>query len=110
MRGSSSLRLGRRPLHPREGFEVGFPGGTYNHLFYVADVDAHGPVMNGELHGALDATDFMIVFPLHGDRYARHIGTMRTDDTLQRDDLSWNDVSQCVFEWLPIDIERVRWF
>jgi 2-polyprenyl-6-methoxyphenol hydroxylase-like FAD-dependent oxidoreductase len=94
----------------REGLHIGFPGGTYNHLFYVADVDAHGPVMNGELHGALDATDFLIVFPLKGDRHARLIGTMRTDDTRERDDLSWNDVSQRVFEWLPIDIERIRWF
>jgi 2-polyprenyl-6-methoxyphenol hydroxylase-like FAD-dependent oxidoreductase len=94
----------------REGLQIGFPGGTYNHLFYVADVDAHGPVMNGELHGALDVTDFLIVFPLKGDRHARLIGTMRTEDTRERADLSWDDVSQRVFEWLPIKIERVRWF
>jgi 2-polyprenyl-6-methoxyphenol hydroxylase-like FAD-dependent oxidoreductase len=94
----------------RDGLQIGFPGGTYNHLFYVADVDAHGPVMNGELHGALDATDFLLVFPLKGDRHARLIGTMRTDDTGERADLSWNDVSQRVFEWMPIEIERVSWF
>jgi 2-polyprenyl-6-methoxyphenol hydroxylase-like FAD-dependent oxidoreductase len=94
----------------REGLQIGFPGGTYNHLFYVADVDAHGAVMNGELHGALDATDFLIVFPLKGDRHARLIGTLRTDDTRERADLSWNDVSQRVLEWMPIDVERVRWF
>jgi 2-polyprenyl-6-methoxyphenol hydroxylase-like FAD-dependent oxidoreductase len=38
----------------REGLRIGFPGGTYNHLFYVADVDARGAVMNGELHGGFD--------------------------------------------------------
>ena len=43
----------------RESLAFGFPGGTYNHLFYVADVDARGIVMNGELHGALDSTDFL---------------------------------------------------
>ena len=63
----------------REGLRIGFPGGTYNHLFYVADVDARGTVMNGELHGALDTTDFLIVFPLKDDRRARLIGTVRTD-------------------------------
>src|SRR5947209_18664563 len=28
----------------------GFPGGTYRQLFYVADVDAAGAAVNGELH------------------------------------------------------------
>jgi hypothetical protein len=32
---------------------------AYDHLFYVADVDARGAVMNGELHGALDTTEVM---------------------------------------------------
>ena len=36
----------------RDTLQVGFPGGTYAHLFYVADVDAGGPVMNGEIHVA----------------------------------------------------------
>ena len=42
----------------REELQIGFPGGTYDHLFYVADVDARGAVMNGELHGALDSDRF----------------------------------------------------
>ena len=68
----------------REGLQIGFPGGTYNHLFYVADVDARGAVMNGELHGALDTTDFLIVFPLKDEGRARLIGTVRTDAEHQR--------------------------
>ena len=27
----------------REALKIGFPGGAYTHLFYVADVDASGP-------------------------------------------------------------------
>jgi 2-polyprenyl-6-methoxyphenol hydroxylase-like FAD-dependent oxidoreductase len=94
----------------RETLRIGFPGGTYNHLFYVADVDARGAVMNGELHGALDATDFLIVFPLKDDGRARLIGTVRTDAEDRHDDLSWDDVSQRVIEWMRIDVERVHWF
>ena len=30
----------------REKLGTGFPGGTYSHLFYVADADGSGPVMN----------------------------------------------------------------
>src|SRR5258708_30088184 len=76
----------------REGLQIGFPGGTYNHLFYVADVDARGAVMNGELHGALDTTDFLLVFPLEDNGRARLIGTLRTDPGHRDDHLSWNDV------------------
>jgi 2-polyprenyl-6-methoxyphenol hydroxylase-like FAD-dependent oxidoreductase len=94
----------------REGLRIGFPGGTYNHLFYVADVDARGRVMNGELHGALDTTDFLIVFPLKDEGRARLIGTMRTSAEHQRDDLTWTDVSQRVIESMRIDVERVHWF
>jgi 2-polyprenyl-6-methoxyphenol hydroxylase-like FAD-dependent oxidoreductase len=94
----------------REGLRIGFPGGTYDHLFYVADVDARGAVMNGELHGALDRTDFLIVFPLKDDRRARLIGTVRMDTEHQRRDLTWDDVSQRVIEWMRIDVERVHWF
>jgi 2-polyprenyl-6-methoxyphenol hydroxylase-like FAD-dependent oxidoreductase len=47
----------------REVLSIGFAGGTYEHLFYVADVEAHGPAMNGDLHVALDRTDFLAVFP-----------------------------------------------
>jgi 2-polyprenyl-6-methoxyphenol hydroxylase-like FAD-dependent oxidoreductase len=94
----------------REGLQIGFPGGTYNHLFYVADVDARGAVMNGELHGALDTTDFLIVFPLKDAGRARLIGTVRTDAEHQGDDLSWEDVSRRIIEWIHIDVQRVNWF
>jgi 2-polyprenyl-6-methoxyphenol hydroxylase-like FAD-dependent oxidoreductase len=94
----------------RQGSRIGFPGGTYNHLFYVADVGARGAVMNGELHGALDTTDFLIIFPLKDEGRARLIGTVRTDAEHQDDGLSWADVSQRVIEWMPIEVERVNWF
>jgi len=34
----------------REGLGIGFPGGTYDQLFYVADVEAAGPATDGEVH------------------------------------------------------------
>ena len=58
---------------------IGFPGGQYTHLFYVADVEGGGPVMNGELHVALDTNDFLAVFPLKGEGRARLVGTIRDD-------------------------------
>ena len=89
---------------------IEFPGGTYERLFYVADVNARGPAMNGELHAALDTSDFLAVFPLKEDGRARLIGTVRDDAEQQADSLSWDDVSTRVLEWLRIDVDRVHWF
>ena len=94
----------------REAIGIGFPGGTYEHLFYVADVEASGQALNGELHVALDRTDFLVVFPLKGDRRARLIGTVRDEMQQRREDLSWGDVSKRVLEWISIDVKTVNWF
>jgi 2-polyprenyl-6-methoxyphenol hydroxylase-like FAD-dependent oxidoreductase len=94
----------------REALKIGFPGGTYDHLFSVADVEASGATMNGELHVALDRTDFLAVFPLKGEGRARLIGTVREEAEHQQENLSWNDVSKRVIEWIRIDVERVNWF
>jgi 2-polyprenyl-6-methoxyphenol hydroxylase-like FAD-dependent oxidoreductase len=94
----------------RQTLGIGFPGGTYDHLFYVADVRARGPVMNGELHVALDTNDFLAVFPLKADGHARLIGTVREDGVATHDSLTWNDVSTRVLQWLGIAVEHVNWF
>jgi 2-polyprenyl-6-methoxyphenol hydroxylase-like FAD-dependent oxidoreductase len=94
----------------REGLKIGFLGGVYAHLFYVADVEARGVAMNGEVHVALDTTDFLAVFPLRGERRARLVGTVRREAERQRETLSWNDVSKRVIEWMHVDVERVHWF
>src|SRR5207253_9991062 len=80
----------------RETLEIGFAGGTYAHLFYVADVEASGVVMNGEVHVALDTTDFLAVFPLKGEGRARLVGTVGEESEHQHETLSWNDVSKPV--------------
>ncbi len=47
----------------REALAIGFPGGTYAGLFYVADVEASGPATNLELHVDLDEADLCWSFP-----------------------------------------------
>jgi len=94
----------------RETLNIGFAGGTYGHVFYVADVEGGGAAMNGEVHVALDPTDFLAVFPLKDDRRARLVGTIREEAEHHHDDLSWDDVSKRVIEWMRIDVARVNWF
>jgi 2-polyprenyl-6-methoxyphenol hydroxylase-like FAD-dependent oxidoreductase len=93
----------------RELLRTGFPGGTYAHLFYVADVDASGPVVNRELHIALDAADFLGVFPLKHPGRVRLIGTVRAAAEGKQGP-AWADVSKSIVERMRISVERVNWF
>ncbi len=61
----------------RELAGADFPGGTYEHMFYVADITGSGPMINGDLNVALDDADFLAVFPLKGEGRARLIGTVK---------------------------------
>ena len=58
----------------RHQLGVDFAGGNYNDLFYVADVTASGPPVNGELHVFMSRSRFHIVFPLKPDGTARLVG------------------------------------
>jgi 2-polyprenyl-6-methoxyphenol hydroxylase-like FAD-dependent oxidoreductase len=94
----------------REVLGTGFPGGTYNQIFYVADAQLRGPVTNHQLHIALDDADFLAVFPLKGDGAARLIGTVRPEALARGGALAWSDVSQRAIDHLGIDVEKVNWF
>ena len=80
----------------RDSLRIGFPGGTCAHVFYVADVEAKGPLINHELHAALDDADFLAVFPMKGEERARLIGTVRWELDERREALTWDDVGKGV--------------
>jgi 2-polyprenyl-6-methoxyphenol hydroxylase-like FAD-dependent oxidoreductase len=94
----------------RETIGTGFPGGTYRQIFYVADVDATGPALNGELHIDLDEADFLGVFPLAGEGKARLIGTVRDERAGRADTLTFTDVSDRAIVHLKVRVEKVNWF
>jgi 2-polyprenyl-6-methoxyphenol hydroxylase-like FAD-dependent oxidoreductase len=94
----------------REVLGIGFPGGTYERLFYVADVELRGPVANHELHVALDAADLLAIFPMKGANAARLIGTVRREAEARREELTWDDVSQLAMQRMQMTVDRVHWF
>ena len=94
----------------RQTIGTGFPGGTYRQLFYVADVEASGPAINGELHIDLDEADFLAVFALAGEGRARLIGTVRDERVDHFDTLQFKDVSDRAINHLKVQIGRVNWF
>lgn len=94
----------------RKGLGIGFPGGTYQQVFYVADVQASGPALDGELHVDLDEADFVAVFPLAGSGRARLIGTVRDERAEHPENLRFEDVSSRAIEHMQIHVEQVNWF
>jgi len=90
---------------------IGFGGGTYAHLFYVADVQASGAAIDGNVHVALDSSDFLAVFARRPAGAVRLVGTVRGDAARTSPaEISWDDIGRRVLEWLPIQVERVNWF
>ncbi|HEX4741400.1 MAG TPA: FAD-dependent monooxygenase, partial [Caulobacteraceae bacterium] len=94
----------------REALGIGFPGGLYQQRFYVADVVARGPCVDGELHIDLDEADFLAVFPLAGEGRARVIGTVRGERAERGDSLTFADVSDRAIRNLKLEVRRVNWF
>jgi 2-polyprenyl-6-methoxyphenol hydroxylase-like FAD-dependent oxidoreductase len=93
----------------RETLGTGFAGGTYRQVFYVADVEAAGPI-DGELHVDLDEADFLAVFPLAGAGRARLIGTVRDERADRADTLGFSDVGRRAIDNLEVQVGKVNWF
>ena len=94
----------------RQSIGTGFPGGTYDQVFYVADVTATGPAFDGELHVDLDEADFLAIFPLSGQGHARLIGTVRDQRADHPEHLKFEDVSQRAIQNMKVEVRQVSWF
>ena len=78
----------------REAMGIGFPGGTYSHLFYVADVETSGPSVDPEIHVDLDEADFLAMFPMSGENHLRLVGTIPDDTAVDESTFGFADVSR----------------
>jgi hypothetical protein len=94
----------------RETLDAGFPGGTYSQLFYVADVEASGEPVDGNLNLDLDEADFLAVFPLKADGHVRLVGAVNDERAKHPDTLAFDDVSRQAIDDLKIAVSKVNWF
>jgi 2-polyprenyl-6-methoxyphenol hydroxylase-like FAD-dependent oxidoreductase len=86
-----------------------FPGGTYEEIFYVADVEAKGPLANHEFHFCLSRRDFAGVFPLRGEGRLRIIGIVPRE-ARRGPEITFDHVAQQVARIVDLTVERVNWF
>jgi 2-polyprenyl-6-methoxyphenol hydroxylase-like FAD-dependent oxidoreductase len=93
----------------RHQLGLGFEGGTYDQVFYVADVEASGPAADGELHVALETADFVALLAYGRRGQGRLIGTVR-DEREEAESLGFGDVGHRAIESLGLRIGKVNWF
>lgn len=94
----------------RHWLGIGFEGGTYRQVFYVADVELDGLQSTGEAHIALGDGDFILLLAYSQAGHYRLIGTVRDARADRAEQLSFADVSDDAIGNLGVRIDRVNWF
>ena len=89
--------------------EIGFPGGTYQQIFYVADVMATGAIVNGDLQLCMHDTEFSLAFPVRSSGSIRLIGIVPKEKQ-NKEHIEFSDVEAAVIRDTQIDISKVNWF
>jgi 2-polyprenyl-6-methoxyphenol hydroxylase-like FAD-dependent oxidoreductase len=75
----------------RESNRITFPGAAYEHVFFVADTEATGSMIAGELNVFLLPDGFHLFFPMKGRNRWRVIGIL-PEKLRNRNDLTFEEV------------------
>lgn len=95
----------------REKAGARFAGGTYEHLFYVADVDASGPTVGTGLHVDLDEADLLAIFDMKGAGRVRLVGTVKAGTTPNGGKaIGFDDVARRPMDQMHLQVQKVNWF
>jgi len=94
----------------RQQLGTEFKGGTYKHVFYVADVKASGLEPEDAIHVAFDNGDFVLVFSSGKNGQRRLIGTVRDERAEKAENLTFDDVQHDVIKNLGLNIHNIDWF
>lgn len=70
---------------------IDFPGAPYEHVFFVADVEATGNMVPDEINVYLWRAGFHLFFPMRGERHWRVVGIV-PEPLRGRDDLRFDEV------------------
>jgi len=92
----------------RESLKFDFSGGTYEHLYYVADVKTSGPE-NRDLVGHIGANTFALMLPVRSRGMQRLIGIMPPQAEALPEP-GFEDVRPVLEPLLGIKVEQVNWF
>ncbi len=92
----------------RETLRLGFPGGTYEQLFYVADVKIAGG-FSRDLYINLGEHILTLMFPVRSSGMQRLVGLVPSELST-REDLGFEDLRDQVEPLLDVRVTQVNWF
>ena len=92
----------------RETLKIGFPGGTYDQLFYVADVRI-ARSFDRDLYINLGKHAFTLMFPVRSSGMQRLIGLVPPEIS-SRTDLVFDSIRHLVERQLGVSVVEVNWF
>jgi 2-polyprenyl-6-methoxyphenol hydroxylase-like FAD-dependent oxidoreductase len=93
----------------RQQLGIGFPGGTYETIFFVADVVANGAVSENGARGTFDEGSILLVLPVRSNGHFRLIGNLPTD-RLTNDNLQFADIQEEIERRGSLKVEKTEWF
>jgi 2-polyprenyl-6-methoxyphenol hydroxylase-like FAD-dependent oxidoreductase len=94
----------------RELMRIGFPGGSSEEVFYVADVEARGPLADGGLHYLMAEDEVCSVFPMRREGRLRLIGLVPKAVRATRMDFGFEDVAERVLRETRLEVSAVEAF
>jgi 2-polyprenyl-6-methoxyphenol hydroxylase-like FAD-dependent oxidoreductase len=92
----------------RESMGVGFPGGTYEQVFYVADVKTAAG-FDRDLYVNLGENILSLMFPVRLSGMQRLIGLI-PPELAQKEDLTFEDIRDRVEPLVDVKVTEVNWF
>ena len=93
----------------RHLLNIDFPGGTYNQIFFVADVETTELTHLHDIEVSLSGTDFCIVFPVRSSKHHRLIGLVPKDKE-NLTNITFEDVKPSVLATTDVSIKNLNWF
>jgi 2-polyprenyl-6-methoxyphenol hydroxylase-like FAD-dependent oxidoreductase len=92
----------------RETLQLGFQGGTYEQLFFVADVKIAGG-FSRDLYVNLGKHILSLMFPVRSSGMQRLIGLV-PPELSHREDLGFEDIRDQVEPLLDVKVTEINWF
>ena len=95
----------------RELNGIAFPGAPYEHVFFVADTEATGPMVPDELNVYLWHSGFHLFFPMRGENHWRVVGILPAE-LRDRGDLTFDDVMPSLVRGggSELSFQSCKWF
>lgn len=96
----------------RHTLGLSFEGGTFERLFYVADVDIDWKFEHDAVHVCLAKSTITAFFPMVGPRQWRIVGTFPEGHQGQEGEVLYEEIERQIIAdtELDLDITKVNWF